>query len=121
MKRIITLIAIALMSKASFAQTQIFTITFINPLTAEQKSVLGNRMITNFYPNCRPQSISVGTTCNVTFPQPCMNDNTLKSIAEKTLNDAHCPNQVALITDNTISVSNRGKVKNKVRKRKYIQ
>jgi hypothetical protein len=118
MKKILTMLAIALMSKGVFAQTQIFTITFINPLTAEQKSVLSNRMITNFYPNCRPQSISVGTTCNVTFPQPCMNDNTLNSIAEKTLNDAHCPNQVALITDNTIAVSKRGKVTNKVRKHK---
>jgi len=118
MKKLITLIAIALISNASFAQTQIFTITFINPLTAEQKTVLGNRMINNFYPNCRPQSISVGATCNVTFPQPCMNDNTLKGIVEKTLNDAHCPNKVVLITDNTISVSKRGKVTNKVRKHK---
>ena len=118
MKKLVTLIAIALISKGAFAQTQIFTITFINPLTAEQKSVLSMRMINNFYPNCRPQSISVGTTCNVTFPQPCMNDNTLKQIAEKTLNDAHCPNQVAFITDNTITVTKRGKVKNKVRKHK---
>jgi hypothetical protein len=118
MKKIVTMLAIALMSKGAFAQTQIFTITFINPLTAEQKSVLGNRMITNFYPNCRPQSISVGTTCNVTFPQPCMNDNTLKGIAEKTLNDAHCPNQVATITMNEMAVTKRGKVKYKKYKHK---
>ena len=120
MKKLITLIAIALISLGAKAQTEVFTIKFANPLTTAQKQALTSRMITKFTSNCRPQSITVGTQmCSTQFGQPCMTEVTIKTITEKCLTDNHCANSVIEVTKSSMAVLRNGEVKNKKTKKSY--
>ena len=114
MKKIITLIAIALISLGAKAQTEVFTMKFANTLTTQQRTVLVNKMINNFSPACRPQSITVGTAlCSVKFGQHCMTEATIKTITEKTLNDNGCPNVVTEVTISSMVVLKNGNVRHR--------
>ena len=119
MKKLITIIVIALISLGAKAQTEVFTIKFANPLTTAQKQALTSRMITKFTSNCRPQSITVGTQmCSTQFGQPCMNITTLETITNNTLKDCNCPNPVVEITKNSMRILKDGNVVYKKSKKK---
>ena len=120
MKKLITLIAIALISLGAKAQTEVFTMKFADPLTTQQRTTLTSKLINGFSPNCRPQSITVGTAlCSVKFGQPCMTEVTIKTITEKCLTDNHCANSVIEVTKNAMTILRNGKVVHKNTKKSY--
>ena len=120
MKRIIMMLMLSMIMLATKAQTEVFTMKFADPLTIQQRTTLTSKLINGFSPNCRPQSITVGTAlCSVKFGQPCMTEVTIKTITEKCLTDNHCPNSVIEVTKNSMEVLRNGKVKNKKTKKEY--
>ncbi|CAB4142251.1 hypothetical protein UFOVP449_8 [uncultured Caudovirales phage] len=78
-----------------------FTIQFANELTAAQKRQLAQRIGDKFYPNCRPESLTVGSlSIQLEFSQDCMTVDVLKRVIENTFESINQPDPIKTITKN---------------------
>lgn len=80
--------------KSRIGTVSIYTIKYANTLNPDQMRVVVNRMINQFYTDCKPNQITVSVSLvAVEFSQPCMSGEAMKNVAERTLEN-NKPNEV---------------------------
>lgn len=68
----------------------VYKIEYYDPLNGTQIGLVLNKMIGQFGPDCKPNSIIVGATSGVIlyFSTPCISGEQLKNVSSRTIPDA---------------------------------
>lgn len=67
----------------------VYKIAYYEPLNGSQMGLVLNKMIDQFSPNCRPNSLTVGSSGVILyFSSPCISGERLKDVSLRTISDA---------------------------------
>lgn len=85
-----TLLTIFLLAISSIQYGTKYRIEYYDPLNGTQIGLVLNKMIDQFGPDCKPNSITVGATAGVIlyFGSPCITGEGLKNVSLRTIPDA---------------------------------
>lgn len=84
-----TLLTILLLLFGVPQERVVYKIEYYDPLNGAQIGLVLNKMIVQFSPNCRPNSLTVSSSGTILyFSSPCISGEELKNVSLRTIPDA---------------------------------